>query len=122
MWLVRNGSYSRIQWASSVRLGYDFNTMLYSIADMLFLFVQAGLFYEYSLTEQQSSFKVNLNVLMECLGIFGSGITGQGKAPTLKMMYDGYGEPLVLTLEDGQSSYPSRFAITITINITIQYN
>lgn len=48
------------------------------------------------------SFKVNLNVLMDCLGIFGGGsLTGQSKSPSLKMYYDGYGEPLQLIIEEG---------------------
>ena len=62
---------------------------------------QAALFYEYTLTEQQCSFKIDLNILMECLGIFGAtSVSGQG-SPSLNMYYDGYGEPLVLTIEEG---------------------
>ena len=50
------------------------------------------------------SFKLNLNVLMECLGIFGSGsLTGQSQSPSLILHYDGYGEPLVLIMEEGKS-------------------
>ena len=68
------------------------------------LFWQAGLFYQFSLKEPQVSFKLNLNVLMECLGIFGSGsLTGQSQSPSLILHYDGYGEPLVLIMEEGMS-------------------
>lgn len=65
------------------------------------LYYQKELFYCYVLKEEQVSFKINLNVFMECLGIFGSTLTGQSKTPSLMMYYDGYGEPLVLTIEEG---------------------
>lgn len=64
---------------------------------------QAGLFYQYTLKEPQVSFKLTLSVLLECLGIFGSSsLTGQSTSPSLKLYYDGYGEPLVLIIEEGK--------------------
>jgi len=48
------------------------------------------------------SFRININILLECLTIFGSSsMTEQGMNPSLKLRYDGYGEPLSLVLEEG---------------------
>ena len=60
------------------------------------------MFYKYVLKEQQVSFKVSLSVLLECLGIFGTASVSGQAAPSLKMYYDGYGEPLVLIIEEGE--------------------
>ncbi|KAK2154367.1 hypothetical protein NP493_2193g00010 [Ridgeia piscesae] len=63
-------------------------------------FIQAGLFLEYTLKEEQTTFKVNLTVLLECLNIFGNNSL-PGSVTALKMAYAGYGSPLILMLEDG---------------------
>lgn len=62
-------------------------------------FIQEGIFQEYTIKEEQVTFKINLTVLLECLTIFGSGPVG-GAATSLKMCYAGYGCPLLLILEE----------------------
>ena len=48
------------------------------------------------------SFSVSLNVVLECLNMFGGvGESGGGDSPNLKICYSGYGTPLVLLLEEG---------------------
>ncbi|XP_076034906.1 radiation insensitive 1 [Oratosquilla oratoria] len=62
-------------------------------------FIQADIFQEFEVKEEVVTFKVNLNVLVECLNIFmGSGVPGV--TPALQMCYEGYGSPLVLVLEE----------------------
>lgn len=63
-------------------------------------YVQSILFKDYHVREENVNFKINLNVLLECLNIFGnSNIPGITTA--LKMCYSGYGSPLILVLEEG---------------------
>ncbi|XP_069156159.1 cell cycle checkpoint protein RAD1 isoform X2 [Procambarus clarkii] len=62
-------------------------------------FIQSELFQEYEIQEEVA-FKVNLNVLVECLSIFGGSIFGGGTTPSLKMCYGGHGSPLILLLEE----------------------
>ncbi|XP_053374964.1 cell cycle checkpoint protein RAD1-like isoform X1 [Mercenaria mercenaria] len=62
-------------------------------------FIQEGIFQEYTIKEEQLTFKINLTVLLECLTIFGSGPVA-GSATSLKMCYGGYGCPLLLILEE----------------------
>lgn len=62
-------------------------------------FIQSDIFQEYEIQEEVVTFKVNLNVLVECLNIFG-GSTTPGVTPALKMCYGGYGSPLILLLEE----------------------
>lgn len=62
-------------------------------------FIQEGIFQEFTIKEEQLTFKINLTVLLECLTIFGSGPVG-GSATSLKMCYAGYGSPLLLILEE----------------------
>lgn len=62
-------------------------------------FIQEGIFQEFTIKEEQLTFKINLTVLLECLTIFGSGPVG-GSATSLKMCYAGYGSPLILILEE----------------------
>lgn len=62
-------------------------------------FIQAALFQQFTLREEQITFKINLTVLMECLNIFGTS-TGTSSVTALKMCYRGYGSPLVIMLED----------------------
>ncbi|XP_049942135.1 cell cycle checkpoint protein RAD1-like isoform X1 [Schistocerca serialis cubense] len=57
-------------------------------------FIQAEVFEEYTLTEEQVVLKINLAILIECLNIFGSHNTA------LKMSYRKYGFPLTLLLEE----------------------
>jgi cell cycle checkpoint protein len=61
-------------------------------------FVQSAIFQEFSFTEESATFKINMNVLLECLNIFGSKDPAHQTA--LKMCYNGYGSPLVLLLEE----------------------
>lgn len=61
------------------------------------VFLQCGIFHEFFYADdEQTSFRINLTMLLECLNIFGSSAT-----TTLRMSYAGYGSPLVLMLEDG---------------------
>jgi len=49
------------------------------------------------------SFCVNLNIVLECLNMFGgvgAGSDGLLSAPSLKLCYSGYGHPLILYLEE----------------------
>ncbi|XP_060586860.1 cell cycle checkpoint protein RAD1-like isoform X2 [Ruditapes philippinarum] len=62
-------------------------------------FIQEGIFQEFTIKEEQLTFKINLTVLLECLTIFGSGPVA-GSATSLKMCYAGYGSPLLLILEE----------------------
>jgi len=61
------------------------------------VFLQCGIFQEFFYADdEQTSFRINLTMLLECLNIFGNSAT-----TTLRMSYAGYGSPLVLMLEDG---------------------
>ncbi|XP_042225587.1 cell cycle checkpoint protein RAD1-like isoform X2 [Homarus americanus] len=62
-------------------------------------FLQSQMFQEYHSQDDVVTFKINLNVLVECLNIFG-GSSLPGVAPSLKMCYGGYGSPLSLVLEE----------------------
>ncbi|CAI9724797.1 cycle checkpoint RAD1-like [Octopus vulgaris] len=62
-------------------------------------FIQSAIFHEYTIKEEQLTFKINLNVLLECLTIFGSSSV-TGVMTSLKMCYSGYGSPLMLILEE----------------------
>ncbi|GIY88527.1 cell cycle checkpoint protein RAD1 [Caerostris darwini] len=62
-------------------------------------YIQSSLFHEYNINDQTVIFKVNLNVLLECLNIFG-GKNNPGSITTVKICYSGYGSPLVLLLEE----------------------
>lgn len=62
-------------------------------------FVQAGLFSDFTIRQEQATFKVNLAVLLDCLNIFGSSPT-PGATTALKMCYESYGCPLQLLLEE----------------------
>ncbi|XP_002169940.2 cell cycle checkpoint protein RAD1 isoform X1 [Hydra vulgaris] len=63
-------------------------------------FIQSSIFQEYIFTEESATFKINLNVLIECLHIFGGSESSSHTA--LKMCYAGHGFPLKLLLaEDG---------------------
>ncbi|XP_042883005.1 cell cycle checkpoint protein RAD1-like [Penaeus japonicus] len=62
-------------------------------------FIQSDMFQEYNIQEDMITFKVNLNVFVECLNIFGGSST-PGITPALKMCYNGYGSPLILLLEE----------------------
>lgn len=62
-------------------------------------FIQEGIFQEYTIKEEQITFKINLTVLLECLTIFG-GSPVSGVSTSLKMCYSGYGSPLMLILEE----------------------
>jgi len=64
-------------------------------------FVQAGLFSYFIIREEQTTFKVNLTTLLDCLNIFGSSsAAGTSSNPALKMCYGGYGSPLILLIEE----------------------
>eukprot|EP00051_Salpingoeca_urceolata_P014671 m.187150 g.187150 ORF g.187150 m.187150 type:complete len:291 (+) comp18153_c0_seq1:159-1031(+) len=65
------------------------------------VFLQKALFQEYLYVPDdpeidQTEFNVPLDVLLECLGIFGS-----TACTSLRMTYAGYGSPLTLILEEG---------------------
>ncbi|CAH1801624.1 unnamed protein product [Owenia fusiformis] len=62
-------------------------------------FIHAGVFQEFIIKEEQSTFKINLTVLLDCLNIFGSSAV-PGVNTALKMCYGGYGCPLTLMLEE----------------------
>ncbi|PRD32021.1 UNVERIFIED_CONTAM: Cell cycle checkpoint protein RAD1 [Trichonephila clavipes] len=62
-------------------------------------YIQSSLFHEYKVGDQTVIFKVNLNVLLECLNIFG-GRNNPGCISTVKICYSGYGSPLILLLEE----------------------
>lgn len=57
-------------------------------------FIQDQIFEEYVLREESVTFKIDLDILQQCLTIFGS------STAALRMCYDGYGTPLVLALEE----------------------
>lgn len=59
-------------------------------------FIQDAVFDEYEVKEE-SQFCININVLQECLTIFGSNPLS---TTLVKMAYAGYGSPLTLTLEE----------------------
>jgi len=76
-------------------------------------FIKSEIFQEFVLRPPDSSetdsqpadlsFSLNLGVVLECLNMFGGvGIGGDSAqaCPTLKICYAGYGQPLVLLLED----------------------
>ncbi|XP_023213132.1 cell cycle checkpoint protein RAD1-like [Centruroides sculpturatus] len=58
-------------------------------------YIQAVLFHEYNVRQENVTFKINLNVLLECLNIFGNSNT-PGITTALKMCYGGYGSSLIL--------------------------
>lgn len=62
-------------------------------------FIPSEMFQEYEISEDMLTFKINLNAFVECLNIFG-GSSIPGVTPALKMCYQGYGEPLILLLEE----------------------
>eukprot|EP00117_Sycon_ciliatum_P002533 scpid93855/ scgid2304/ Cell cycle checkpoint protein RAD1; DNA repair exonuclease rad1 homolog; Rad1-like DNA damage checkpoint protein &gt; Cell cycle checkpoint protein RAD1; DNA repair exonuclease rad1 homolog len=62
-------------------------------------FVQSGVFQEFSFSKDSATFKINLNVFMDCLNIFAGNTPGSPTA--LRMCYAGYGCPLILLLEEG---------------------
>ncbi|XP_071946302.1 cell cycle checkpoint protein RAD1-like isoform X2 [Antedon mediterranea] len=62
-------------------------------------FLQATIFQSYIIREESATFKISLNVLQDCLTIFGGG-SSQGSNPALKICYAGYGSPLLLMLEE----------------------
>ncbi|RMX51697.1 hypothetical protein pdam_00008113 [Pocillopora damicornis] len=63
-------------------------------------FVQRGIFQEFVFKEESATFRINLNILLECLNIFGSSKDTR-TCTAMKMCYAGYGSPLILTLEEG---------------------
>lgn len=74
-------------------------------------FIKGEIFQEYNLRAGRGdndgcddlSFCVNLNVILECLNMFGgvgAGNDGISSQPTLKICYAGYGNPLILYLEE----------------------
>ena len=62
-------------------------------------FLQASLFQTYKFTGEAIVFCVNLNVLMECLNIFGG--TPGSTFTSLNMRYEDHNSPLLLVLEEG---------------------
>ncbi|XP_066935355.1 cell cycle checkpoint protein RAD1-like isoform X2 [Clytia hemisphaerica] len=62
-------------------------------------FIQSSVFQEYNFDEESATFKINLNVLLECLHIFGSS-SEKSSATALKMCYAGHGYPLKLLLAE----------------------
>eukprot|EP00039_Didymoeca_costata_P002839 m.62994 g.62994 ORF g.62994 m.62994 type:complete len:287 (+) comp11552_c0_seq1:189-1049(+) len=59
-------------------------------------FLQSGLFTEFRYnSSEEHSFDLDLNIFLDCLNIFG------GECTSMRMSYSGYGEPLVLLLEEG---------------------
>ncbi|XP_050411350.1 cell cycle checkpoint protein RAD1 [Patella vulgata] len=62
-------------------------------------FIQEAIFHEFTIKEEQTIFKINLTVLLECLTIFGNSSV-PGVTTSLKMCYAGYGQPLLLILEE----------------------
>ncbi|KAK7069646.1 ssDNA endodeoxyribonuclease [Halocaridina rubra] len=63
-------------------------------------FIQSDMFQEFDVKEDVVTFKVFLNILVECLNIFGVSTT-PSVTPTLKMYYNGFGTPLEILLEEG---------------------
>lgn len=63
-------------------------------------FIQTQVFQDYVLNTDPEPFVISLDVLLECLTIFGSSNIPSSVAATVKMVYAGYGSPLVLTLEE----------------------
>jgi cell cycle checkpoint protein len=57
------------------------------------VFLQQEIFQEFVLKEDTVTFRVHLQLLVECLNIFG---TSPNSCSSLQMMYAGYGEPLFL--------------------------
>lgn len=50
------------------------------------------LFQEYKFTGQMEQFRINFNILMDCLGIYGTG----NNFVALQIGYAGYGQALIL--------------------------
>ncbi|RDD42886.1 Cell cycle checkpoint protein RAD1 [Trichoplax sp. H2] len=63
-------------------------------------FIQAAIFQEYSCKEDGEIFTINLTVLLECLSIFGN--SSPNTTAAMKMCYNGYGNPLILMLEENE--------------------
>nr|XP_061800564.1 cell cycle checkpoint protein RAD1-like [Nerophis lumbriciformis] len=63
-------------------------------------FIQAEIFQEFTIKEDQIGLQINLTVLMDCLSIFG-GTAVPGASTALRLCYKGYGYPLTLFLEEG---------------------
>ena len=73
-------------------------------------FIKSEIFTEYHLKPGRGdeagsddlSFSINLNVVLECLNMFGGVGSGEslGASPSLKICYGGYGHPFVLLLEE----------------------
>lgn len=63
-------------------------------------FIQSDMFQEFHIQEDVVTFKICLNILVECLNIFGMS-TSPGITPALKMCYNGYGTPLEILLVEG---------------------
>ncbi|XP_077593892.1 cell cycle checkpoint protein RAD1 isoform X2 [Stigmatopora nigra] len=64
-------------------------------------FIQAEIFQEFTITEDQVGLQINLTVLQDCLSIFGGTTVPGGMSTTLRLCYKGYGYPLTLFLEEG---------------------
>ena len=62
-------------------------------------FLQSALFQEYHISEDDSAFRINLSVVIECLNIFGTNPTS-GTMTALELRYNGNGEPLIMLLEE----------------------
>uniref|UniRef100_A0A8C3Q183 Cell cycle checkpoint protein RAD1 n=1 Tax=Chrysolophus pictus TaxID=9089 RepID=A0A8C3Q183_CHRPC len=63
-------------------------------------FIQAEIFQEFHVQEESVVFRINLAVLLDCLTIFGASSL-PGTSTALRMCYRGYGNPLMLFLEEG---------------------
>ncbi|XP_031464285.1 cell cycle checkpoint protein RAD1 [Phasianus colchicus] len=63
-------------------------------------FIQAEIFQEFHVQEESVMFRINLAVLLDCLTIFGASSL-PGTSTALRMCYRGYGNPLMLFLEEG---------------------
>jgi len=60
-------------------------------------FLQEEIFQEYKLKDESECFRINLSIMLDCLGIYGGGTS----FVALQMAYGGYGNQLLLMLEEG---------------------
>ncbi|XP_043270522.1 cell cycle checkpoint protein RAD1 [Venturia canescens] len=64
-------------------------------------YIPSEVFEEYNLKEDVR-FKINLIILVECLGMFWSSVSNQGTSIALQLFYKGTGHPVsILIVEDG---------------------
>ncbi|XP_078040838.1 cell cycle checkpoint protein RAD1 isoform X2 [Augochlora pura] len=62
-------------------------------------YIPSHVFQEFTLTEDVI-FRISLNILVECLGMFWSNINAPGKSVALQLFYKGTGHPVTILIEE----------------------